>query len=82
MQERRVIIYRNTNRGAASSFAQGKHMAQLGITLGDSYLMGNMINDSDCLLTHLLIDKDKAIQQRELWSDCSLIKNIQQPNCV
>lgn len=76
MKSREDIIYRNTKRGAASSFAQVKCMAQLGRTPGDSYLMGNQINDSNCLFTHPVNDKDTAIQLRELWPDCGLIKNI------
>lgn len=76
------IIYRNTDRGAASSFAQVKCMAQLGRTPGVGYLMGNQINDSDCLFTHLLNGKDIAIQHGELWPDCGLIKNVQQSNCM
>lgn len=79
MQEWRVIIYRNTNRGAASSFAQGKHMAQLGITLGDSYLMGNLINDSDCLLTYLLIDKDTVFNRENSGLTAASLKTFNSP---
>lgn len=76
------IIYRNIYRGPASPFAQVKCMAQLGRTSGDSYLTGNQINDSDCLFTHLLNDKDTDIQHGELWPVCGLIKNVRQPNCM
>lgn len=76
------IIYRTTNRGAAGSFAQVKRAAWLGRTPGDSYLTGNQISDSDGLFTHLLSDKDTAIQHGQLWPGCGLIKYAQWPNCT
>jgi len=44
--------------------------------------MGNQINDSDCLFTHLLNDEDTAIQHGQLWPRCGLIKYVQRPNCI
>lgn len=82
MQEWRTYHLQNTNRGAAGSFAQVKRKAWLGRTPGDSYLTGNQINDSDGLFTHLLNDKDAAIQHSQLWPGCGLIKYTQWPNCI
>lgn len=82
MQEWRAYHLQNTNRGAAGSFAQVKRKAWLGRTPGDSYLTGNQINDSDGLFTHLLNDKDAAIQHSQLWPGCGLIKYTQWPNCI